>query len=205
MACAVYTAANAAPVTYTSRAAFDAATGGGLHFESFESTFFGSPVFFANGFSLSETTSPAGSELWVDSGDPAGVTDGAKAALYSRLTGSTTSIISTGNLHFAPAVNAVGFDLTVDFSGGLSVNIVADGVPTTLTLAHKVTQFFGVIDTTAPISLVSLESAGSGGNIMIDAVSFGPLITATEPATLAIFGLGLAAIGLTRRRRTVRD
>ena len=61
-------------------------------------------------------------------------------------------------------------------------------------------MFIGVIDLDG-FNTVKIDGNDSGDRIYYDNMRYGPVAIA-EPATLAMFGLGLAGLGFARRRRS---
>lgn len=55
--------------------------------------------------------------------------------------------------------------------------------------------------TSATISLVNQNTAFSGNDFALDDISLSTSIPVPEPMTLALFGAGLAGLGVIRRRR----
>ena len=94
--------AQAAVMTFSDRASFDAATGGGLSFESFEGSGFDAPTVSFTGFSMTET---GGGNAVFRSG--IGVTDGSFAAAY---TDNGSSVLT---FQFDSPINAFGFDIEI--------------------------------------------------------------------------------------------
>ena len=106
-------------------------------------------------------------------------------------------------LDFAPAVNAVGFDLLALLNPGpVSVNVFGTGsVLGSFPLVLSATPtFFGVVSTSEPIFQITVtETSAAAVGELIDNVAFGAV---AEPTALALVASGLLALlGLTARSR----
>ncbi len=202
---AITGSASAVVLTYTNFADFEAAAGA-LMVETFEN------------------------DPWVNGSNPNGTNSlglvwTAETDLFieTSISRSGNRSISDGELpgDFDEQINAelpagtMAVGAFVDsFGGPLGVRMTAsnigDGLLAALdgpiTPAGSFSSFLGVISTEVPIARVSFLMAGDdiqGSNFAVDDVYFGQLTTSVpEPASLAIFGVGLAALGFTRRRKT---
>lgn len=169
--------ANASTLIFIDRAAFDAATGGGLAFESFEQGFEASPSLTFPGLTVSET---GRIEQVFNDGD--GATDGDLAV---NIQDNGDSLFT---FTFLAPINSFGGDFTsfedaaVVFSGG------ANGA---FALTAFTPQFFGFVSDT-PFTTVSFNASGDPV-FGVDALSFGTAVP--EPATWAMLLLGFFGIG----------
>jgi PEP-CTERM motif len=183
----------AAPVFFTDRTAFDAASGGGLSFESFEADF--SPaasVVFAD-FTVSETggiNALAQLRDFPGLGLNAVITDGTGGLFFDDNGTSIGTFFA-----FSSPINAFGIDLV---SSPASTVTIGGSVSSSVTLAAGVPKFFGVIDLLGSFTSISFDASG-GPNIGFDAASYGAV---PEPSTLALATLGLLGIGYGRRKRS---
>jgi hypothetical protein len=186
------TATAHAATTYTSEAAFLAASGGGLSFESFEnpSEVTGTSVTFAAGtFTCSPSQYCPGFF-----GVRGGATDGVQS-VYFATPSSATFTFSTAITHFGIDVIGAGTagatDITINYVNGSSVlytNYSAGGV-----------LFAGVIDT-IPFLSVTFSGTAPDDGIDFDRLQFKAAVP--EPATWALMIAGFGMVGFAMRRRT---
>jgi len=181
--------ANATAVIFTDRAAFDAATGGGLSFESFETPFDRIPSITFSGFSVKEIN--GGNYIYHTSSSPGtidgAVTDGNGAIFYVD-NGDSIGVF----FDFQNPIKAIGMDITVNPQNTLSIDIGA-GVIDTLAFSNANSpKFWGVISDSV-IDSVKFDGVVNLGNIGFDAVSYG----VPEPCTIVMLSLG----GLILRRK----
>jgi hypothetical protein len=174
---------------YTSRAAFNAATGGSLFFESFEADFTaGKAVSFDGGkFSIEETN---GSNFVTNDTNEGlqGVTDGTRAARYFD------NGFSVGKFTFNPGVSAVGFDLTTSL-GIDTINLGGDVSETLSSLVSGVPKFVGLIGAPGELKEITFSTPGNrSGLVFFDAVAYGNA-NAVEDVPEPLGSLLLLSIG----------
>ena len=183
--------ANAVPVYFTDRALFDAATGVGLNFESFENDFSTAASISFGGFTVSETN---GVNILGQARNFPGLVDGA-------ITDGTGALIyddngsSIGNFFsFTDSVTAFGLDIATSIGSTMTIG---GSVSDSIVLGNNIASFWGVIDM-GGITTLSFSASG-GPNVGFDAVSYG-LASVPEPSIVVLLGLGLVGIGFARRR-----
>lgn len=171
MASIVACPAFASPTYYTDRAAFDAATGGGLNFESFEADFgtaatipFGG--FPVGGFSVSETGDGIENALYQTTYPGLfheAITDEDKALYYASYDGSITTF------SFPSPITAFGLDITT--TPGSNVYIDGDAYDY-LELTEGKPAFWGITDSKGITSII-FEAQDVGTYVGFDSVSYG--------------------------------
>lgn len=194
--CLFTTTASATPIFFSDRASFDAATGGNLSFESFESNFSVDPTITFAGFSVSETGGSNGlGQARNFSGLLDGaITDGTGAIIFDDNGGSIGSFFSFS----AGAINAIGLDIATSLASTMAIG---GSISDTINLVADTPSFWGVIDIAG---ITSLTFEASGGPIVgFDAVSFGQAnVSVPEPASIVLLGLGLVGIGFSRKKKS---
>lgn len=102
---------------------------------------------------------------------------------------------NAGSFTFDRAINAFGLDFGRYQSSQTAVELNGH--------RYAVTNggFFGIIDTGSTFTSVAYSATGSGS--LLDNVTFGTMRAADvpEPASIALFGAALAGLGLSRRRK----
>jgi len=140
----------------------------------------------------------------------------------SRITGTGSSIKgnrSTASfiqfdVTFTNPVNAVGFDVSDNDGGGMDLLLTDANTGVVSTFNFTSTpgsgdyEFFGVVfDTSTFISSLRVSGTDPGGITYWDNFTTGVgqnavnPVDVSEPGTLALFGLSLAALGFTRRKK----
>lgn len=172
-------AAQSAVLTFTDRAAFQAA---------------------ATGYSLDNLNNVGdGSQITRDRGaytidfTSFGCSSGVGQCGNNSAQGFTypayLSTFGSGNFVFASAINAFGLDFGM--AGSESATVTLNGK----SYSHLNGGFFGIIDTSAAFKIVSYVAASGA---LIDNITYRTQLP--EPAPLALFGIALAGFGVLRRR-----
>lgn len=212
--------AHADVLTFTTRAAFNAAAPG-LPVETFESGLVSAGGVTTCTGSVSSTTGsgcfPTGGLLpgvvYSASPGPSLVVLGANfpgVGNTSRVLGPNT-FTDTFNLTFTNA-NAVGFDVFAGTAAGNVVITVFDPsnfLIGTFTVAAPIGgTFFGVVNTMGLIGRINIASLASTPGELIDNLAFGTAGTTApipEPATMLLLSTGLAGFAAKVRRRRKSD
>ena len=199
-------AAQASLITYTNKAAFLAAAGS-LSTETFSSASVGTSTAnysgSFNGFTLSS----------VANGDKSGIATGTIAgadniSIPSSFTGqnfygwgnSNGGAGPTTTFTFTSGITAFGFDwFNTDMSDRYSVTVNSQS---TVVFNYASSGFFGVIDT-AGFTSATIQTANYGG--YLSTMGLDNVLTSNnsvpEPTSAALIALGLAGLGMRRRRK----
>lgn len=194
--------ADAALLTYTDQSSFDAAAGSGLSLATFDSLSGNNYQTLSNSVSSAiptgvtfSSTGGGSSDLFVAPTNFGGDTQIASPSLFANFFG--TPLIAT----FSPGVTAVGSNL-LSFPTGVPVTVtVTNADSTTASFVITPAAYLGLIATGGTsISSISYQPP-AGFTAGVDNYEFGTAAPVPEPATLALFGFGLAGMGTRRWRQ----
>ncbi len=198
---------SATPVFYDNRTAFDIAAGPLAGFEDFEQA----KVAFEG--AAGPWNSLTDNNIFSQGDLAEGISFNANGGLVAASPGVVTPSWSifpnlnggTMDITFSiAAVNAVGLDL-FNFSGGdLTVSLfdTNDAMITSMSVSDSTNgRFFGVVDAMNMFSRINIS--GGSQSEGIDNIAFGRVNSTrvVEPASFALFGVGLVGLSLVRRRR----
>jgi len=172
--------AMAAPTFYTDRAAFNAASGSGLSFESFEDDFNAASVNFGD-FTVTETGSNYGpSNDAVQRANPQGSNDvgGNTDGTYTlRIIEDGTSI---GTFSFPDPITKFGIDITFQNTAGLTIG---GDVSQSISMTANTPKFWGVIDPDGIDELTFAAEYQYGLSMYFDSLSYGGVVT-EQPSSI---------------------
>lgn len=185
--------AQAIPMTFTDEASFLAAASGiPLTLESFESLTDTSSPADLGPFSLSTADGNINVTSVVAS-------DGFRSWGIGGIFGSDYPATIT----FDSPVNAVGFDIIGELTlASLLTVSINSGTSPILSLNSQV-PFIGIVDLMGSITSVTIVQNNQGDGAGIDRLQYGTASSVPVPATLWLFGAGLAGLaGVRRHKRT---
>jgi PEP-CTERM motif-containing protein len=205
--------AHAIPITFTSRAAFNAAAPG-LPLETFEAGLVSAGLVTVCNGPLSGATDslcfPVGGLL---SGVTYSASPGPSMAVLGAnfLTVGNASIVlgpnafsDTFNIAFSGSANAVGFDVFAGPGAGnvaISAFTPADVPLGAFTILAPVGgTFFGLISDSDAIGRLNIASLTSSPGELVDNLAFGTAATVPEPVSMLLLGSGLVGICARRKR-----
>jgi len=184
--------ASAAPVVYNDRASFNAASAGTTTVDFEGETLF---TFRGSSFTVSGITF-TGDIARLFTFDAGFYTPGL-ASDYLNMNDSATHYIDIS----AAGMTAVGFDfgtLNATFNAPKAVT-VTDSLGNIYNLTAPTQPALDFLGLTSDVALTSVRV--SGEFVVLDNVTTGRAAVVPLPGTMALVGLGLAALGLASRRR----
>ena len=200
------TTANAVPVTYSSRTAFNAALatlGATATTETFESI---DPALRGTNLTDADPGTRVGATIGnvtLSSANAIGVQFvSGNTQLFTSLRNTATPAERYLSFTVPTASIAFGIDL-VSFTASSTDTLTATGLGASTTYTSNTPVFFGVIDTAAPATSFRLTRPTSVlSPVTFDNVTFATaaVTSVPEPGTLALLGLAAAALVARRRR-----
>ena len=183
-----------------------------FHLETFEDASFNTPGASASAGGVGSVVFGKPDHDSVDADDGAIDGSGLGGDTYFFVTGTTgiTFSFNAGVLGALPTnvgivwtdgLNSINFE-AFD-AGGASLGTLAGNHADGSVVGQTAEDRFYGATYAGGISAIHISNSGGaiGGGIEVDHLQYGLIAQIPEPATLAIFGLGLAGLGFLRRRR----
>lgn len=204
---AITNSASAVVLTYTNFEDFEAAAGA-LMVETFENDPWvsGSNPNATNSLGLVWT---AETDLFIETAisrsGARSISDGELAP--NDFNEQINAELPAGTMAVGAFVDSFGGNYGVRMSASDFDDVLLGTLDGPITPAGSFSSFLGVISTEIPIARISFGLAAdqiAGNNFAVDDVYFGQMATTVpEPASLALFGIGLTLLGFAKRRRTM--
>lgn len=201
---AVTSSASAVVLTFTNFADFEAAAG-----ELMVETFENDPWVDGNNPSVTDSLGlvwTAETDLFIQTSiSRSGSRSISDDELPNEFGVQINAELPAGTMAVGAFVDSFGGNLGVRMTASNFADFLLAAVDGPVTPAGSFSTFLGVISTEVPVARISFVMAGDdlqGENFAVDDVYFGQLATPVpEPASLALFGVGLAALSFARRRK----